>query len=448
MMLLLLAACADDTKLPPSGGPTWHQDVAPILAARCGSCHNSGGLAPFPLDDYATSAPLSAAIAAAVEDGTMPPWLAQVSDSCTPKRDYKDDLRLSPDEIATLRDWSDAGAPEGDAATAAPIPGSPSLTVASPSAELTFPVAYEVKGPADEYVCFILDPGNTTDVWINEVQLVPGNPEMDHHGLVFVDFGGVAADLYPDLHFPCFSSPANIPNYQISTWTPGAVVTRTPAGTGSPLPAGALIVVQMHYHPPGGQPATDQSVLQLQWTETRPTWESAHVLLGNYNDSEGDGIGLLPGPNDRTAEPEFLIPAGAVGHTEEMVYRQETDFEIPIYSAGTHMHFVGTDMKIMFRDDGREECLVHTPTWDFNWQRVYDFDAAIDALPTIGKDDDLVMKCVYDNSMGNRFVADALAEAGLTEPQDVYLGETTLDEMCLGMFGILLPPGLVEQLFE
>ena len=41
--------------------------------------------------------------------------------------------------------------------------------------------------------------------------------------------------------------------------------------------------------------------------------------------------------------------------------------------------------------------------------------------------------------MGNPFVAEALDSQGLDAPVDVYLGETTLDEMCLGIFGLAIP---------
>ena len=41
----------------------------------------------------------------------------------------------------------------------------------------------------------------------------------------------------------------------------------------------------------------------------------------------------------------------------------------------------------------------------------------------------------------------ALEEQGLKQPLDVQLGEQTLNEMCLGIFGILAPPGTIEQLF-
>jgi len=57
------------------------------------------------------------------------------------------------------------------------------------------------------------------------------------------------------------------------------------------------------------------------------------------------------------------------------------------------------------------------------------------------------MRCTYDNTLDNPDVRRALAEQGLDEPIDVHLGEEALDEMCLGLFGILVPPGIVEQLF-
>ena len=33
----------------PSAAPTYNRDVAPILDAKCASCHRLGGIAPFPL---------------------------------------------------------------------------------------------------------------------------------------------------------------------------------------------------------------------------------------------------------------------------------------------------------------------------------------------------------------------------------------------------------------
>ncbi|NJK32907.1 MAG: hypothetical protein HC927_11150 [Deltaproteobacteria bacterium] len=117
--------------------------------------------------------------------------------------------------------------------------------------------------------------------------------------------------------------------------------------------------------------------------------------------------------------------------------------EIKLWMATSHMHYVGTDMIIgvdrVEPEPGSgidDECLIQTPNYDFNWQRGYAYDADLDEVPTARAGDALYMRCTYDNSMGNPFVVEALAEQGLDAPVDVYLGEETLDEMCLGVFGI------------
>ena len=443
-MILLLLACSPD---PKPAVVSYHQDIAPLLQEHCVSCHSPGKIAPFSLDNYATASAMGAAMLASVEAGTMPPWLARNTEECSPERPFADDLRLSEADVALLRDWVDAGTPEGDAAAATVLPDPPALEVQDPDGSFLFPVEHWVEGEQDEFVCFVIDPGNTEPLWVTEAQLVPSNNRVAHHGLVMMAMQGPSSEWEDPSSFSCFNNPPGT-HYLVSTWTPGAVPNRVPEGTGMLMPAGARIVVQMHYHPTGEGPEVDQSTLQLKWTDQQPQWEAAQALVGNYDDLEDDGSGLQPGPNDEVQSPEFRIPAGSSDHVESMLYRQNFPLDFPIYSVGTHMHYVGTDMKIdLVNADGSEECLVQTPAWDFNWQRSYSYDVAIEDLPVISDQEGLKFRCTYDNSMGNPFVVKALAEQGLSEPHDVYLGEQTLDEMCLGIFGILAPPGIFNQLF-
>src|SRR5690606_24027047 len=111
-----------------------------------------------------------------------------------------------------------------------------------------------------------------------------------------------------------------------------------------------------------------------------------------------------------------------------------------IWAAGSHMHYVGRDMRsVLRRASGEEVCLVQTPDWNFAWQRAYVYDAPIEDVPQAQPGDELHMRCVYDNTLGNPFVRQALEEQGLEAPTEVRLGEETLDEMCLGVFGIAVP---------
>ncbi len=448
--LLALAASVSCTNTDEVRAVTYHQDIAPLVAARCGSCHTEGSIAPFALEDVDTVTSLAPVMLAAVEDGSMPPWLAQETDECQPRLPWKNDLRLTEDEKQLFRDWVAAGTPPGDEATASPLPSPPELSLSQPSVSMAFEQPYTVDGENDDFQCFVLDPGHDEPVWVTAAQLTPGNEVVAHHGLVFLDLDGTSQALADeDGRFECFNPPS-ISGFLLATWTPGAVPMVTPETTGMPMPVGAKIVVQMHYHPTGKGPEQDRSSVELAFTNEQPRWEVAQVLLGNFSDRNDDGTGLQPGPNDRGGEPEFVIPAGIADHLETLIYRQSIPLSFPLYSVGTHMHYVGTDMliELVHKLTGEPtECLVHTPAWDFNWQRVYDYDAPIEALPVIGPGDELHMRCSYDNTMNNPFVAAALRERNEPFPVDVTLGEETLDEMCLGLFGIVVEPGVLQTVF-
>jgi len=444
----IFAGCGgEESQTAAERDVTWHKDVAPLVTKHCAFCHEAGGSGPFALDNYVSAKALAGAMIDAVDRGTMPPWYARETETCKPNRSWKDDLRLSTEEIATLRTWVDTGTLEGDPATATPLPNRVEIDLASPTKTMPFAAPYAVDGTTDDFQCFVLDPGNTQRVWLTAAQVRPGNPKVDHHALVYLDATGATAALADQNgRFSCFGLP-DVKGYLFSAWAPGAVPTRMPATSGMPMDPGARILVQMHYHPTGDGPELDQSTIDLEWTTEQPVWEAALALVGNNSKLRADGTGLQVGPNDTNGVAQFMIPANATGHTETMIYRQEIPLGLPIFAVGTHMHYVGTDMQIDYTSKQLEtsECLVETPNWNFNWQRLYAFDTPIDQYPVMRSGDELRMHCTYDNSLGNKFVNQALEDQGLKQPIDVHLGEQTLDEMCLGVFGILAPPGAIEQ---
>lgn len=444
MLALLLAACAPDATAPPaevddtsdSSDPTWHQDVAPIVARSCSGCHADGGIAPFALGDYAAAAPMAQAMAAAVEEERMPPWGAQSTETCTPRLGWKDDLRLSEAEKATLRLWADNGAPEGNPGTAAdlPVPVSTALDGANQRLEPT--ESYVSSGESDEFVCFVMDPGHEGTRWLTGTQVIPGNAQVVHHALIFsVDAEAADSLAGDDGRYDCFGGVGSDELSLVGAWAPGAVAATVPEGSGIAIDDDEKLVVQIHYHPAGETAAPDATAIDLRWIDDEPAMNAVLALIGNAG-SEDDG--LLPGPND-VAGVEFRIPAGATGHTEEMTFTlNDRGADYAVFLAGTHMHYVGTDMAIWLEEPSAEpECLVQTPAWDFNWQRGYTYDAPVDELPRLNRGDTLRLRCTYDNSLANPGVQQALADQGLSEPRDVYLGEETLDEMCLGVFGVL-----------
>jgi mono/diheme cytochrome c family protein len=94
---------------------TFTRDVAPILQEKCVNCHRAGGGAPTSLETYESASPWAPLIKyrTGLRDrpGAMPPWYVEKNIGI---QQFKNDMSLSDDEVATIAAWADAGAPQGD----------------------------------------------------------------------------------------------------------------------------------------------------------------------------------------------------------------------------------------------------------------------------------------------------------------------------------------------
>lgn len=425
-------------------GVTFHKDVEPILQHSCQSCHVAGGIAPFPLVTFADAHSYGALMVSQTAGRIMPPWHALNTDECTVPWAWKDDTRLSDDQIAVFKAWSDAGLPEGDP-NDAPPPRAQAPGLSGVQLELQPATPYTLAPGGDEFRCFVLDPKLSQDSFVNGVFVVPGNSAVVHHVLVFTDPDRSSLALADDsMSYDCFGG-ARVDNADLLTaWTPGGVPMEYPSNIAAPVKAGSLLVMQVHYHPhSASDAASDATRLQLRFSDSAPEYNAVTALIGNFKKQAVTGDGLLPGPDDPASGPIFLIPANAKAHTETMqfTFRDLQAAGAPrLYAIGGHMHYVGVDEKVtLTRASGSTQCLMQIPQWDFDWQRRYDYDAPIDQLPVVQAGDTLTVRCTYDNTMGNDKVAASLLEQGLQAPQDVKLGESTLDEMCLASLTALYP---------
>src|SRR6476646_189854 len=92
-----------------ASAPSFTKDIAPILQARCQTCHRSGEAAPFSLLTYEQARPWAKAIKSAVLQKKMPPWFA---DPAFGK--FSNTPLLAQKDVDALVAWVDAGAPAGD----------------------------------------------------------------------------------------------------------------------------------------------------------------------------------------------------------------------------------------------------------------------------------------------------------------------------------------------
>ena len=434
-----LAACTGPApKTADSGGsaaPTWHADVNPIVQSRCVSCHQDGEIGPFALTTYAEAAPLAEAIAGSVESRTMPPWGAEPG-----HREYLHDPSLTDDQVALVRAWADAGAPEGD--PAAPGAALPDVTSGEITADLTLrsEAPYTVQGDPDDYRCFVLEwPEIESSQWVTGFTTELDNRQVVHHIAAYLfrpdNLMGEAvfdqlrtwedADDTPG--YECYGGPSGdtssqIPAIQLAQWVPGMGGLQLPAGSGIEVPPGSMVVLQMHYFDPTSEPQVDQTGLSLQ--------------LADSVERRGAFAPWLSGV---WAAGGMVVPAGEaeVVHTEEGDPRgffeflvagldMSGGFDVP--SALFHMHKLGKRGELaVTHADGEEEVVLVVDPWDFDWQRVYQL-----AEPIEFRDgDSLRVSCTFDNSADN-------PEAG-GSPQEVTWGEGTNDEMCVGNLFITEP---------
>lgn len=306
----------------------------------------------MPLQTYAQAKPMAALLLDAVQGQRMPPWGAQETATCKPQFGWQHDLRLTAQEVGVLSQWLAQGTPEGSAADAPPSQAQDVMALENADT-LAVPAApFVASGQSDQLRCFVLDTQFAAETWLNGVQVVPGNPKVVHHVLLFLDRKAASpAKADKDGQYTCFGD-AGVPDQNLlAAWAPGSIPMQYPAGAGSVIPKGARLVMQVHYHPDPKQPESDLTKVQLRFLKSAPTLLGETLLVGNA-DGQNGADGLLPGPNDPPSGPAFVIPAGATNHTEEMRFTIPQTMgkaampKLSIYAVGTHMHYVGKGMRI------------------------------------------------------------------------------------------------------
>jgi hypothetical protein len=126
---LLLAAVAGlaapfALRAEPAGVPadvTFTKDIAPIIQRSCENCHRPNGVAPMSLATYEDARPWARAMkqrtSIGPRAGVMPPWYVEKNIGI---QQFHNDPSLSDDELATIAQWVDSGAPRGNPADMPP----------------------------------------------------------------------------------------------------------------------------------------------------------------------------------------------------------------------------------------------------------------------------------------------------------------------------------------
>jgi hypothetical protein len=407
LLLSLIVSSAGVTGSARGEGPTYHRDVERILQARCQECHRPGQVAPFPLLTYEHARKRASDIATVTEHRTMPPWHASTKEGGP----FRDVAILSDAERATLADWSEAGAPEGDPKDAPkPRTWNSEWALGTPDLVLTMPQSYTLAAEGrDELRVFVVPSGLTEGKWIAAVDFRPGNAKVVHHVLSAFDVRGAARKLDaadPEPGYHSVGGYGMIPSGGLGGWSPGKRPIRYADGVGRYLPAGADILIQVHYHR-SGKVETDATSIGLYYCK-------APV------DKQLRGAMVTPPRPGLFQRPRLLIPAGDPNY--EVTGTLTLSEDSHLVAVTPHMHWIGKDFLLKAtRPDGSSTTLIKIDDWDFNWQMGYDYATPV-ALP---KGTRIDMVAHFDNSAAN-------PDNQNKPPADVRWGEQTTDEMCIG----------------
>jgi mono/diheme cytochrome c family protein len=376
--------------------PTFNKDIAPIIWNNCAACHHAGEVAPFTLASYKDVQKRAKQIAKITHDRTMPPWHAEPGYG-----DFADERRLTEAQLALIRQWVDAGAPEGDPADLPPLPKFPEgWTLGQPDIVLKMPEPYTLRAERpDVFRCFVLPLELPPGKHVRAVEYRPQNRKVTHHALFFLDNSGAARKLDeadPGIGYSRAGGVGFLPSGSLGGWAPGAAPTRYPDDAARTIRPNTDLVVQTHFHP-SGKIENEQSTIGLYLTDKTPTRIATNLPLGVRSN-----IDIPPGVKDYKWADNFTLP-------------------VPVEVPGItpHAHYLCKDMQVWATlPTGQKQWLIWIKDWDFDWQGQYRYKTPLE-LPAGTRID---MVYTYDNSADN-------PRNPSNPPKRVRRGEQTTDEM-------------------
>jgi mono/diheme cytochrome c family protein len=382
---------AADVRYPiRSASISYEEEIAPILAENCATCHRDGGIAPFALDGSAMAQGWSPMIREVLMTKRMPP--GQVDPHV---HSFKNGRTLAIDETRKLIQWIESGSPIDGASDGSTDPlaqlnwpetkwvigSEPDLIVKIPAQEVP------ATGVVDYVRIKVPVVGLAKDRWLRASEFIPGDRTVMHHATGTFQGGGLRGGNNVAV---------------LNRYVPGSEPRLEPPNTGGLVTKDAVIDMTLHYTT-SGREAVDESEFGLWFypedvvPEERLSAQMVGVFPGGWED-------IPPHAKNFEMSNSFILPENA-----------------NIYSYHPHMHFRGKDLR-MFADypDGTREELINIAKYSYAWQLTYELEEPIfmpkgTKITSIGH---------FDNSTQN------LANPDPTRA--IPWGEQSWDEMFFG----------------
>ncbi|HKT82170.1 MAG TPA: cytochrome c [Vicinamibacterales bacterium] len=405
-----LPAAKDDAPATVPANPTFAKDVLPIFQKSCQECHRPDQMAPFSLLTYEDARPWARSIKQKVETRYMPPWHLDRSVG-----EYDPDPSLSDTEIAIISKWVDNGAPKGDMKDAPPpivFPPANSWVFGEPPDLIVTSSGYDVprSGP-DLYPSVTVPSGLTEDRYIKWMQIMPENPKVVHHVLVYTiqDMQSVGQVVRAagsnrggrnnNQAAAGSGQPTTSLLIEYARGNDGDIFKE---GSAKMLQAGSQIRFSFHYHP-NGETAVPNEKTKIGIKFFPKGYTPKHLIVTN-------GI---------SSQETLVIPPGEANARSDAFFR--LDQPARLVSFQPHMHYRGKRQTLeAILPNGQVQLLTDVNRFTWLWQIAYPYKNE----PALPAGTVLHMTAYHDNSAGNKENPDPSAFVGW--------GSRTVDEMNIG----------------
>jgi hypothetical protein len=310
-------------------------------------------------------------------------------------------------------------------------------------------------GTTDDYHCTLVNPHVKRNSYIISSQFIPGSDEVHHAALYLVPPSlGAQAERDDEVGkgWTCFGE-GTLPNTPLadlseipllSFWAPGHGADDLPKGTGVALPAGSLVIMQVHYNLlVGDKPVKNSLALRTVPVSTPllplhldlmlappdipcpagvtgPLCNRAASLanlgqrFGQLAVDEVDGIEGLCGRNP--SDPPTGDTTSCISSIGKTGY---------IDRVQAHMHLLGVAFTMVLNPGTPEaKTILDVRSYNFHDQKSYNLSAPVPV--TAGEP--VQVTCTY-----NPALAQELPILRKAPPHFVTWGDGSTDEMCIGL---------------
>ena len=361
---------------------SYADEIAPIIQAKCTTCHQPGGVGPMPLNTYEQVKGFAPMIREAIRTQRMPPVAADPAVG-----HFKDDMRLTSEQRKSLVHWIEAGAlrGRGDDPLAKLKFQAPEWAMGKPDLIVDFPEAKVQASGLMPYQYPLKDNVFKEGRWLKAASFRYSDRQAVHHTIARA-VSSTKADKTKET-----GDDLMLPGY-----VPGRPDNPMAADSGTFIPANSALSLQQHYQPYGKE-------------------SNVKTQIGFYFYPKGEEpkyVSRAYGILDFNIE----IPAGDPHHQEIAYLAFPKDALLLGLTPHAHARGASTKVSIQY-PDGKEELLLALPRYDFNWQHTYYLETPM----TIPAGSKIISRWVYDNSAGNL--------ANPDPKRTVPWGEQTTDEM-------------------